>query len=286
MKFSRAALVSAFALGLVCGGRAIKGQEAPEPALQQAIAGDWRAANAKSRDAARRPAEVLTFWGLTPGAVILEVQPGGGYWTDILAPYARMTGGRYVATAADLANPKLPDGARKARAEFEARLAAKPEVYGKLELVNWGAQSAPLPTNSYDFILTARNVHGWLGAPGMVDKAMREFAAALKPGGTLAVEQHRAGPGPHDEKAATDTGYVSEAFVIERAEKAGLKLVAKSEMNANSKDTKDHPFGVWALPPTRTSVAYGSGQPPNPKFDHSKYDAIGESDRMTLRFVK
>jgi predicted methyltransferase len=120
--------------------------------------------------------------------------------------------------------------------------------------------------------------------PGMTEKAFREFHAALKPGGVLAIEQHRANPGPQDPEAKS--GYVTEQFVIEQAQKAGFTLAAKSELNANAKDTKDHPFGVWTLPPTRLSKPYGSTQPDDPNFDHSKYDAIGESDRMTLRFVK
>lgn len=254
-----------------------------DPALVTAVAGDWRTAENRARDAARHPVESLTFWGLKPGMTILEVQPGGAsYWTEILAPYAKATGGQYHATGADLANPKLSDGAKKARAEFEARY-ADPERYGIVNVVNWGPSSAPLPANAFDFILTARNVHGWMGQ-GMVDKAFREFAAALKPGGVLAVEQHRANPGPQD--PAAKSGYVTEAYVIEQAEKAGLKLAGKSEINANVKDTKDHPFGVWTLPPTRRASPYGSSEPADPNFDHSKYDAIGESDRMTLRFVK
>ena len=256
---------------------------ANDPALQSAVSGSWRSAEAKARDADRHPVEALTFWGLAPGMTILEVQPGGGWWTEILAPYARMTNGRYYATAADLANPKLSEGARKARTEFEAKYAAQPNLYGRVQLVSWGAQSAPLPPNTFDFILTARSVHGWIGN-GTVEKAFREFYRALKPGGILALEQHRANPGPQDSKAAS--GYVTEAFVIEQAEKAGLRLVARSDINENPKDTKDHPFGVWTLPPTRTTVPYGSGQPPNPEFDRTKYDAIGESDRMTLRFQK
>lgn len=255
-----------------------------DPALAAAISGDWRTPEAKARDAARHPAEALAFWGLKPGMSILEIQPGGAsWWTEILAPYARLTGGRFTATGADLDNPELSEAARKGRAAFEARYGAKPEVYGKVDVVGWGAVSKPLPANTYDFILTARSVHGWMGA-GMTGKVFKELCAALKPGGTLALEQHRANPGPQDPKAAS--GYVTEAFVIEQAEQAGCRLVARSELNANPRDTKDHPFGVWTLPPTRTSVKYGSGLPADPNFDHSKYDAIGESDRMTLRFTK
>jgi predicted methyltransferase len=252
-----------------------------DPALVKAVAGEWRSAEQKSRDKYRHPAEALTFWGLKPGMTILEVQPGGGWWTDILAPYARMTGGAYHATGADLANPKLSEGARKSRAEFEARLAAKPEIYGKATVHNFGSVAAPLPANTFDFILTARSVHGW-AQNDQTEKVFANLFQALKPGGTLALEQHRADPGGNNPKM----GYITEEYVLEHAKKAGFELAARSEINANPKDTKDHPFGVWTLPPTRTSVPYGSGQPPNAGFDHSKYDAIGESDRMTLRFRK
>jgi predicted methyltransferase len=254
-----------------------------DAALKQAVAGEWRSADDKARDAERRPVDSLMFWGLKPGASILEVQPGGGWWTRILAPYAALTGGRYTATAADLNNPQLSDAARKGRADFAARYADE-KVYGKVELVNWGATAAPLPANSYDFILLSRVIHGWMRTEGALERNLASVAGSLKPGGVLAVEQHRGNPGPQDPKA--ESGYVTEAFVIEVAKKAGLRLAGRSEINANAKDTKDHPFGVWTLPPTRITVPYGSGKAPDPTFDRSKYDAIGESDRMTLRFVK
>lgn len=249
-----------------------------QQAIAAAVEGDWRSTKDKSRDAARHPRESLEFWGLEPGMTILEVQPGGGYWTEILAPFAHRTGGLYYATAADLDNPETSEGARKGRAAFEQRLASKPELYGKPKYVNWGAKSKPLPENTFDFILTARSVHGWLGN-NMAEKAFKDFYRGLKPGGILALEQHRAKPGKDDAKGST--GYVSEARVIELAEKAGLKLVARSEINANPKDTADHPFGVWTLPPTRRSPEGN-----DPSFDRAKYDAIGESDRMTLKFAK
>lgn len=254
-----------------------------DPVLIQVIAGEWRSADERSRDAARKPIENLQFWGLKPGASILEVQPGAGWWTRILAPYAARTGGRYTATAADLANPSITEAARKGRADFAARFADE-KIYGKVELVNWGATAAPLAANSYDFILLSRVIHGWMRVDGLVDRHFASLAGSLKPGGVLAVEQHRANPGPQDPKA--ESGYITEAYVIEAAEKAGLRLAERSEINANAKDTKDHPFGVWTLPPTRITVPYGSGKAPDPNFDRSKYDAIGESDRMTLRFVK
>lgn len=261
-------------------GAASKSESAANAAeaIAAAVNGDWRSPEQKSRDAARHPRESLEFWGLEPGMTILEVQPGGGYWTEILAPFAHRTGGLYYATAADLDNPETSEGARKGRAAFEQRLASRPELYGKPKYVNWGAKSKPLPANTFDFILTARSVHGWLGND-MAEKVFEDFYRSLKPGGILALEQHRAKPGKDDPKGST--GYVSEARVIELAERAGLELVARSEINANPKDTADHPFGVWTLPPTRRSPEGN-----DPSFDRAKYDAIGESDRMTLRFTK
>ena len=258
---------------------------APDPVLVQVVAGDWRTSAQKERDVYRHPVEVLTFWGLKPGMTVLEVQPGAAaYWTEILAPYTKRTGGKLYVTGADLANPELSEAAKKARAEWEARFAAKPDLYGTITMLNWGTKSAPLPKDTFDLIVTARNVHNWMGSPGMVEKVFSEFYAALKPGGVLGLEEHRANPGPQDPTA--ESGYVTEAYVIEQAEKAGFKLAARSEINANPKDTKDHPFGVWTLPPSLRTTPYGSSQPPDPNFDTSKYAAIGESDRMVLRFVK
>ncbi len=274
-------LMMAIAAGVLAATSAFSASG--DAALKQALAGEWRSAEDKARDGERRPLESLAFWGLKPGASILEVQPGGGWWTRILAPYAALSGGRYTATAADLNNPSLSDAARKGRADFAARYADE-KVFGKVELVNWGATAAPLPQNTYDFILLSRVIHGWMRTEGALERNLASVAGSLKPGGVLAVEQHRGNPGAQDPKA--ESGYVTEAFVIEAAQKAGLRLAGRSEVNANAKDTKDHPFGVWTLPPTRITVPYGSGKAPDPTFDRSKYDAIGESDRMTLRFVK
>ena len=149
--------------------------------------------------------------------------------------------------------------------------------------MGFGPNSGPLgAAGSADMVITARNIHNWAPNPPMLEKVMKDFHAVLKPGGVLAVEEHRKDPKP--EAPNWSDGYMSEATVIAAAEKAGFKLAARSEVNANPKDTKDHPFGVWTLPPTRQSAA--RGQPADPAFDRAKYDAIGESDRMTLRFVK
>lgn len=254
----------------------------PDAALVAAVAGDWRAPANSARDGARHPVESLTFWGLKPGATVIELSPGGGWWTEILAPYAKTTGGTYVTTAADLQNPNLSEGARSGRTALEARLAARKDIYGDVTLVNFGAVSGPLGApNSADLVLTARNVHNWMAA-GILDRVFSQTFDVLKPGGVFAVEEHRAPAGSQDPKA--ENGYVAEAFVIAAAERAGFRLDDRSEINANPADTKDHPFGVWTLPPVRQSAQ--AGQPANPAFDHTKYDAIGESDRMTLRFVK
>jgi len=246
--------------------------------IEQAVAGSWRSADAKSRDVHRHPVEALSFWGLAPGMTILELQPGGGWWTEILAPYAKANKGEFYATAADIADPKISEGARKGRAEFEAKY-ADAATYGKVNLVNWGANAAPLPANKFDFVLAARVFHGWMNGNSQ-DANLAKLFSAIKPGGTLAVEQHRGNPGAPPVK----DGYVTEQAVIDAATKAGFKFEGKSEVNANPKDTKDHPFGVWTLPPVRQSSA--SGKPVDPAFDRAKYDAIGESDRMTLKFVK
>jgi predicted methyltransferase len=252
--------------------------------LDEVIAGEWRSPEDRARDSARHPAESLEFWGLKPGMHVLEVQPGGGWWTQILAPYAARTGGQFSITGPDLADPELSAQARKAREDAAAELAANADRYGQVGIVNWGPRAAPLPAEQYDLALVARSFHGWMDGKGSEQMYLAKLYAALKPGGVLAIEQHRGNPGEQD--PAADSGYVTEAYVIEQAEKAGFKLDARSEINANPKDTKDHPFGVWTLPPTRMNAPYGSKEPPDPNFDRAKYDAIGESDRMTLKFVK
>ena len=253
-----------------------------DEALKAAIASPTRPAGDVARDGARHPYDSLVFWGLKPKQTVIEISPGGGYWTEILAPYAKATGGTYVAGVADLSNPKISEGAKKGRANFEARFADAAK-YGKPQFANFGAVSGPLGApGSADLVLTARNVHNWTVQPGVADKVFADFFAVLKPGGILAVEDHRADP--RSENAAGADGYLNTATVVAIAKKAGFVLDAQSEINANPKDTKDHPFGVWTLPPTRQSAP--SGQPANPNFDRTKYDAIGESDRMTLRFRK
>jgi predicted methyltransferase len=272
-----AAAVAVGALAAVTTIAFAAGQK-KDPQLDKVVAGEWRSADAKSRDVYRHPAEALSFWGLKPGMTVLEVQPGGGWWTEILAPYARLTKGEFYATGSDLADPGLSENARKGRADYEAKY-ADAAVYGKVNVVNWGAKAAPLPADKFDFVLAARVFHGWMNGNSQ-DANLAKIFASLKPGGILAVEQHRGNPGAEPNKG----GYVTEQAVIDAATKAGFKFEGKSEVNANPKDTKDHPFGVWTLPPVRQSSQ--GGAPVDPSFDRAKYDAIGESDRMTLKFSK
>jgi len=255
---------------------------AADAVLTDVILNGPRSPEEKARDVWRHPEASLLFWGLKPGDTVIDVAPGNGWWTDIIAPYLAHTGGQYIAASADLNDPKVSDGARKGRAAFEAKYEGDPKLYGKVSAVGFGLVSGPLaPPGTVDLVLVSREIHDWAMVDGYVQKAFGDFRAALKPGGVLAIEDHRAADGADPKKG---DGYVSEAYVIGEAKKAGFMLAARSDINANPKDTKDHPFGVWTLPPTRRSAP--GGQPPNPSFDHTKYDAIGESDRMTLKFVK
>jgi predicted methyltransferase len=238
--------------------------------LASVIDGPQRSPASKARDGFRHPADSLTFWGLRPGDTVLEISPGGGYWTEVLAPFARQTNGRYIGMVSE-----------KGRPGFLAKFGDK-AVFGQVETVSLDKSAASLTAPaSVDFILTARNVHNFIWS-GDLEPILRQSFAALKPGGVLAIEEHRSDPRPMQPDAKD--GYVSEAFVIEAAAKAGFVLEAKSEINANPRDSKNHPFGVWTLPPARYSSPENKN--PDPNFDHSRYDLIGESDRMTLRFRK
>lgn len=253
-----------------------------DAALIAAVSRATRPAQDVARDGARHPLESLTFWGVKPGQTVVEILPGTGYWTEILAPYAKATGGRYIVGLADISSPTVSEAARKGRADFLAKY-ADAKLFGTVEPTNYGASSGPFaPAGTVDLFLTTRNIHNLIWSPGRLDKTFNDAFAALKPGGNLAIEEHRADPRPMVPEARD--GYVSEAYVIEAASKAGFVLDGRSDVNANPKDTKDHPFGVWTLPPSRRSAP--AGQPADPAFDRLKYDAIGESDRMTLRFRK
>jgi len=243
--------------------------------LDTAIAAPYRGDKAQARDVYRHPKDTLEFFGLAPNQSVLEIAPGGGWYTDILAPYLR---GRGTLYEAQYLPPQgaLPGGEAKSNAAFERKLAAAPDIYGTVIVGTLqSGQFNGLPAGlQVDRVLTFRNIHNWI-EDGQVDANLRAFYSILKPGGVLGVEEHRAVPGTSVQQMI-DTGYLTEAYVVEHAQAAGFKLAARSEINSNPRDTKDYPHGVWSLPPT-----YRGGD-----TDRARFTAIGESDRMTLRFVK
>ena len=254
------------------------GATVDQTALDRAIAGSWRDPKNAARDAHRHPRETLAFFGVDPGETVVEITPGGaGWYAEILAPYLRERG-RYTAAMVDPAaaqEGRSRDAQQKYLGDLQARLAAHPEQFDRAQLRLFDPKQPELATpGTVDTVLTFRNVHNWVAA-GTADGYFAAFYAALKPGGTLGVVDHRAKPGT-DAETMRKSGYLTEQLVIELATKAGFVLEARSEVNANPRDTADHPNGVWTLPPTNRH---------DPE-DAEMYRMIGESDRMTLRFVK
>jgi predicted methyltransferase len=247
------------------------------PALQAAVASGHRTVANVARDGARRPAELLAFFGVKPTDTVVELSPGGGWYTEILAPLLRDQG-LLIAAGPD-ANSEQAN-VQRAAARFKAKLDAIPGVYGKVKVTAFDPANGKLdlaPAGSADKVLTFRNVHNWM-ALGDEAKTRAVFAAAftaLKPGGVFGVEEHRL-PANRVQEPKAPSGYVHTAYVVRMAESVGFKLAASSELLANPRDTADHENGVWALPPTLA----------NRDKDAAKYRAIGESDRMALRFVK
>lgn len=244
-----------------------------EDALKAAIASPHRSAENTVRDAARHPYETLTFFGIKPTMTVVELAPGGGWYTEILAPYLRKKG-TLIAAGGD---PKsTSEYSRNGAAKFRQKLDATPTVFDKVKvgIFEPGNQYNFAAAESVDMVLTFRNVHNWVpGGEEQINTAFKQIYTSLKPGGIFGVVDHRM---PESKPADPKSGYVHESYVIALAEKAGFKLVEKSEINANAKDTADHKNGVWALPPSFA----------NKDEDRAKYAAIGESDRMTLKFVK
>jgi predicted methyltransferase len=250
-------------------------------ALEWAAGGEWRSPSDKARDFWRHPVQTLLFWGLKPGMTVVEFWPGIGWYSDIIAPYLARNGGKLIAAQFQI-GPSGDPAQAEILYSYRKKLAARPGLYGEPELTAFGPASGPVaPAASADLVIF-ENVHGWMAA-GIVDKAFREAFRALKPGGVLGVEENREAPGGVQDVLAL-SGYVQEDYVKQLAAEAGFRFADASEINGNPKDDRNHPFGVWTLPPTRQSAPLG--KPDDPKFDHTKYDAIGESDRMTLRFVK
>ena len=244
----------------------------PNDALARLAAATHRSPNNVARDGFRHPVETLSFFGVREDSTVVEILPGsGGYYMEFLAPYLKDKG-RYIAANRDAAAPPqyLAD-----HQKLLARLKAEPALYDKVIVTPFNAGlHAIAPPGSADFVITFRDLHNWL-ARAELEGALAAFRKALKPGGVLGVVDHRGLPNvPQD--AQTKDGYVRQDAAIALIEKAGFKFAGTSEVNANVKDTTDHPQGVWALPPTYR----------NKDVDRAKYQAIGESDRFTLRFVK
>jgi len=253
----------------------------PEGSLEWAIAGAWRAQD-RPRDEWRHPLETLRFFGLQPRMTVVEFWPGSGWYTEILAPYLNKGGGKYIA-AGFQTGPGADPAQAQLMAGYEQRFSKDRRLYGDIEFAQFGPTSGPVAEpGTADLVLFMRTLHPWMAA-GIAEKAFADAFAAMRPGGVLGIEQHRLDP-DEDQDPAAANGYVQEVFVKQLAAEAGFAFVAASEVNANDQDTKNHPFGVDTLAPTRLTAP--AGQPPNPTFDRSRYDLIGESDRMTLKFRK
>ncbi len=260
-------------------GEAAGGAPTAEDRLEAAIGGDHRSEAERARDEFRHPKETLEFFGVEPDMTVVEIWPGGGWYTNVIAPYLADEGAYYAAHFDPAARPS----SASAIDAFKEKYAVDAELYGTVKVTVLGVEPEQkiAPDGTADVVLTFRNVHNWMrGDEPPAPAYFRKFYDALKPGGVLGVVEHRASS-PQDDPSS---GYVAEEAVIDFAQAAGFVLDARAEINANPADTKDHPFGVWTLPPVRRSSAARGME--DPDFDRAKYDAIGESDRMTLRFVK
>jgi predicted methyltransferase len=274
---ARAAL-SALAFAAVAGAALVAGcattstRQSTAQALDLILAGDQRSEEDRARDRYRHPKATLLFFGIRPEMTVLEVWPEPGWYTEVLAPLLRDRGKYYAAVIAP--DPSSQYITHRLQ-EFRQRLAARADMYANVSVVTFPLDGSDVvPPGTLDMVLTFRNIHNWMAR----DAAAQAFATmyrALKPGGVLGVTEHRGNPAlPQDPKAKS--GYVNEDYVIKLVEAQGFRLVAKSQVNSNPKDTKDYEQGVWTLPPT-----FRLGEK-----DRDKYAAIGESDRMTLKFIK
>jgi predicted methyltransferase len=273
-RFGAAFLASGLLAASACAPspRAVAAAEAElhaDTAIAAAVGAETRSEANRARDRYRHPRETLGFFGVKPSDTVVEIWPGGGWYTEILAPLLRENGTYYAA-----GNGGALGGARALRAK-------DPATYGAIRFAAFpagvAAASEPaVPAGTADVVLTFRNVHNWIMAdPPFAEEAFRQMYAMLKPGGTLGVAEHRL-PESADPAREKSSGYIKVSTVRRLAEAAGFRLVAMSEINANPADTKDHPNGVWSLPPSLRGGA----------ADRERFLAIGESDRMTLRFVK
>jgi len=280
-------LVAVVVASVACGGGtpavappAVEGAPPVDPAtdakIRASLAGPQRTEPERLRDVYRHPRETLEFFGLRDDMTVVEISPGGGWYTAVLAPVLRDRGKLFVTGGDPEGDPESPRN--RGAKELLARFQATPAAFDKVQHVVLpdGGPWILGPPESADMVLTFRNLHNWVGER-TAEKVLGAAFAVLRHGGVLGLTDHRAKPGTApDPKVIDDTGYIPEDYVVQVVEQAGFKLGGRAEINANPKDTKDYPKGVWTLPPT---YVLGSE-------DHARYEAIGESDRMTLRFVK
>jgi predicted methyltransferase len=274
-------LFTATAVLAACAGAPTK-TRAPPPvprdaataaAIEKVLAGAHRAPENRARDVYRHPLDTLLFFGIKPDMTVVEVWPGaGGWYTEVLAPLLAEHGRLYDAQVPPAAGNEFVTTSLKS---FSDKLRERPDLYGKVEVTTLGpGAEAIAPPGSADLVVTFRNLHNWMNL-GFANEAFAAMFKALKPGGILGVVEHRGDAGKPQDPRATN-GYVNEEYAVGLIKAAGFELVARSEINANPKDTKDYEQGVWTLPPN-----YRLGN-----RDRAKYAAIGESDRFTLKFRK
>ena len=269
LKLAAAASASAV---LLAACAATSSRQSTAEALTGILAADYRAQENRARDRYRHPKETLLFFGIRPEMSVLEVWPEPGWYTEVIAPLVRDKGKYYAAViAADPESKYITQRLEK----YRQKLAERADLYDHVAVVSFPADgSDAVPPASLDMVVTFRNIHNWMSR-GSTAQAFATMYRARRPGGVLGVVEHRGNPAVAQDPQAK-SGYVNEDYAIKLIEAQGFRLVGKSQVNANPRDTKDYEQGVWTLPPT-----YRLGDK-----DHDKYAAIGESDRFTLRFVK
>ena len=270
MRLSTACLLLC-ALGLAaCAGPGTRADTAAS--IDEVLANPLRPQADRARDIWRHPRQTLLFFGLRRNATVIEIDPGTGWYLQVLAPLLHDQG-RYIAALPPVSSEQR--GATRERERLESVIAARPQVFNRIERAPFNPGKQPIVTaNSVDLVVSFRSLHGWM-ADDTAAAALRDMYSALKPGGVLGIVDHR-GNSQVTQDPRAKSGYVNEAYAIRLIEAAGFKLVATAEINANARDTRDHPRGVWNLPPTLIDG----------DKDRERYLTIGESDRFTLKFVK
>ena len=261
---------SALSTGTAAATAAASAGAESADSMQAVLNGAWRSSANKARDGSRHPAATLAFFDIDADETVVEISPGGGWYTEVIAPYLKSGGGTYIA-------------ATRGNAGRDAKFLSKfndADIFGEINVGVLGGEG--IDSESADTVLTFRNIHNWMRGDTVSDVFDNAYAA-LKPGGVFGVVEHRL-PASVEQDPQGRTGYVHQDYVIELAEDAGFELAGTSEINANPKDNADHPFGVWTLPPVSATQDRSGATPEG--FDPAKYLAIGESDRFTLKFIK